>query len=110
MAEITPIAFSTIGWRYFVVYACTNFLLILPRKRLPDISRPRTMSDHNIAVVYLFFPETSNLQLEEVDQIFRESKSIFHPVKVANGLPRRALRGRDGDALKLSRMDAEHRE
>jgi hypothetical protein len=32
IAEITPIAFATIGWRYYVVFASTNFLLILPCK------------------------------------------------------------------------------
>lgn len=32
VAEVTPTAFSTIGWRYFVVFACTNLLLILPCK------------------------------------------------------------------------------
>jgi len=34
VAEVTPTAFSTIGWRYFLVFACTNFFLILPCKRL----------------------------------------------------------------------------
>jgi hypothetical protein len=34
VAEVTPTAFSTIGWRYFLVFACTNFFLILPCKPL----------------------------------------------------------------------------
>lgn len=33
--------------------------------------------------MYLFFPETNGLHLEEVDQIFRDSKNVFAPVKVA---------------------------
>jgi hypothetical protein len=36
--------------------------------------------------VYLFFPETNNLHLEEVDQIFRDSKNCLSPVKVAAGI------------------------
>lgn len=36
IAEITPIAFATIGWRYYIVFASTNFFLILPCKQ--DIS------------------------------------------------------------------------
>jgi len=34
VAEVTPTAFSTIGWRYFLVFACTNFFLILPCESL----------------------------------------------------------------------------
>ncbi|KXL47473.1 MAG: hypothetical protein FE78DRAFT_38566 [Acidomyces sp. 'richmondensis'] len=64
VALITPVGFSTIGWRYFIIWAAINYFLILPS-------------------VYLFFPETSGRHLEEVDQIFRESKSFFDPVRKA---------------------------
>ena len=30
VAEITPVAFASIGWRYYIVYACINFFLIVP--------------------------------------------------------------------------------
>jgi hypothetical protein len=39
VAEVTPTAFSTIGWRYFLVFACTNFFLILPCKPLSPSMR-----------------------------------------------------------------------
>lgn len=32
VAEVTPVGFANIDWRYFIVYACTNFFLILPCK------------------------------------------------------------------------------
>lgn len=35
------------------------------------------------AAVYFFFPETNGLHLEQVDQIFRDSKNALYPVKVA---------------------------
>jgi len=60
--------------------------------------------------VYFFFPETNGLHLEEVDQIFRESKSIFQPVRVARGLPRRALQDSERELEKDSAGAAEHRE
>jgi hypothetical protein len=41
--------------------------------------------------VYLFFPETNGLHLEEVDQIFRDSKTVLDPVKMAAQLPRDVL-------------------
>ena len=48
--------------------------------------------DVNIfAGVYLFFPETANRHLEEVDQIFRDSSNIFDPPKMAKRLPQRSL-------------------
>jgi hypothetical protein len=109
VAEITPMAFSTIRWRYFLVFACTNFFLILPCK----LTQPRFVEQTlmRLTAVYLFFPETNGLHLEEVDQIFRESKSALHPVKVARGLPRNALLdGRDAELMKCSSEAAEHRE
>lgn len=33
--------------------------------------------------MYFFFPETAGRHLEEVDEIFRNSKNIFDPVKQA---------------------------
>lgn len=39
--------------------------------------------------VYLFFPETNGLHLEEVDQIFRDSKHGLGPVKMAARMSRK---------------------
>ncbi|KIW17931.1 hypothetical protein PV08_05126 [Exophiala spinifera] len=72
IAEITPTAFATIGWRYYIVFACTNMFLILP-------------------CVYIFFPETNRCSLEGVDQIFRDSKDCLQPVKMAARLSRGLL-------------------
>lgn len=30
VAEVTPVGFASIGWRYYIVYATINFFLILP--------------------------------------------------------------------------------
>ena len=32
VAEVTPVGFATIGWRYYIIYACINFFLTLPCK------------------------------------------------------------------------------
>ncbi|KAF7870063.1 uncharacterized protein EAF02_009253 [Botrytis sinoallii] len=69
VAEITPVGFATIGWRYYIIYACINLFLILPG-------------------VYLFFPKTNGRHLEEVDQIFLRSKSILDTVRVSKCMPR----------------------
>lgn len=39
--------------------------------------------------VYFFYPETANRSLEEMDLIFRKSKSIFDTVGIAKREPHR---------------------
>jgi len=45
----------------------------------------------------LFWPETTGRHLEEVDQIFRDSKTIFDPPRVSKRLTVRPLA--DDDAF-----------
>lgn len=68
IAEITPIAFEAIGWRFFIVFATSNVIIM--------------------AAIYLFFPETAGRTLEEIDQIFISSKTIWEPVWVASQFSR----------------------
>ncbi|KAJ5995556.1 hypothetical protein N7481_002533 [Penicillium waksmanii] len=67
VAEVSPIAFSNIKWKYNIVYAVTSAV--------------------GVVVIFLFYPETRGRSLEEIDQIFIQSKSIFDPVRVAKKLP-----------------------
>lgn len=67
VAEVTPVAFTNIKWKYNIVYAAT--------------------SAAGVVVIYLFYPETRGRSLEEIDEIFLASKSIFDPVRVAKKLP-----------------------
>ncbi|KAJ5720546.1 uncharacterized protein N7483_008480 [Penicillium malachiteum] len=67
VAEVTPIARDNIGWKYDIVYAAT--------------------SAAGCVVIYLFYPETRGRTLEEIDEIFIQSNSIFDPVRVAKKLP-----------------------
>ena len=68
---VTPVGFTTIGYKYYIVYACIN-AAIAP-------------------LIYFFFPETSGRSLEDINLIFEHSKNIFDPVKVAKRLPREHL-------------------
>ncbi|KAJ5736370.1 general substrate transporter [Penicillium malachiteum] len=52
IAEITPVAFVTIKWRYCIVYA--------------------VISVSAAAMVYIFFPETNCRSLEEMDELFSD--------------------------------------
>ena len=67
IAEVTPIGFDNIKWRYYLVYVCINFAASL--------------------IIYFFFPETRGRSLEEIDEIFIQSRNIFDPVRVSRDMP-----------------------
>ncbi|OBT72738.1 hypothetical protein VF21_09004 [Pseudogymnoascus sp. 05NY08] len=71
VAEVTPHAMKNIGYRYYIVYAC--------------------ITAFSFVVFYLFYPETKGRTLEEIDDIFIQSKNIFDPVKVEKSLPKNAV-------------------
>ena len=50
---------------------------------------------------YFFYPETSGRHLEEVDQIFRDSKNIFDPPKMAKRLPVHKLADAENSSDKM---------
>lgn len=75
VAMVSPTAFNSISWRYYIVWACVNGFMILP-------------------LVYFFFPETRLRALEEIDEIFLQSKSFFDTVGIAKRMPYR--HNRDG--------------
>ncbi|KAJ5713350.1 uncharacterized protein N7483_010531 [Penicillium malachiteum] len=63
LAEVTPVGFSSIGNKYYIIFAVINATIV------PS--------------VYFFFPETKGRSLEEIDEIFAQSKNIFDPPRVA---------------------------
>ena len=67
VAEVTPVAFADIGWKYFLVYMSMNAAAI--------------------PFIYFFYPETGGRSLEEIDESFAESQGWFDPVRVAKRLP-----------------------
>lgn len=68
LAEVTPVGLNTIQNRYFIIFAVINAAIGL--------------------LVYFCFPETKGRTLEEIDEIFLQSKHIFDPPRVARNLPR----------------------
>ncbi|EXJ89874.1 hypothetical protein A1O3_02941 [Capronia epimyces CBS 606.96] len=74
---ITPVSFSSIGYQTYIIFAVIN-AFIFP-------------------VVYFFYPETAYRSLEEMDTIFRKTKSIFQVVWTAKQEPRRY--GKNGEIL-----------
>lgn len=76
IAEVTPIAIGAIQWHFFIIFAGLNAFIVV--------------------AVYFLFPETGGRSLEEVDQIFVESSSIWDSVWVAQRLPRSMGEGEMG--------------
>ncbi|KAI3293272.1 hypothetical protein DTO002I6_4923 [Penicillium roqueforti] len=68
LAEVTPVGFATIDYQYYIIFAVLNAAIV--------------------PTVYFFFPETSGRSLEEIDEIFLQSRSIFDPPRIARSLPR----------------------
>ncbi|KAA8651029.1 hypothetical protein EYZ11_011314 [Aspergillus tanneri] len=66
LAQVTPVGFATISNQYYIIFAAINAAIV--------------------PCVYFFFPETKGRSLEEIDEIFAQSKSIFDPVRVARSM------------------------
>ncbi|KAE8445462.1 hypothetical protein EG329_013352 [Mollisiaceae sp. DMI_Dod_QoI] len=85
---ITPVSFSSIGYKTYVIFAVIN-AFIFP-------------------VVYFFYPETAYRSLEEIDNIFKKTtkgwRGWFDVVKTAKTEPLRY--GKHGELL----IDYEHTE
>jgi hypothetical protein len=71
IAQVTPKAFDAIAFRYWIVWCCVDAAIV--------------------GLVYFFIPETRGRNLEEIDLIFMNSKTIFDPVRIARTLPKAHL-------------------
>jgi sugar porter (SP) family MFS transporter len=75
VAEVTPLGFNNIKWGYYLVWAAINTIII--------------------PVIYFCFPETAGRSLEEIDEIFARSKSIFDVVGIAKTMPYKNVEARE---------------
>ncbi|CAG8313525.1 unnamed protein product [Penicillium nalgiovense] len=64
---ITPVALDTIGYKYYIVYAVISACIPI--------------------VVYFFYPETMNRNLEALNHVFRDAPSTWDIVSMARHLP-----------------------
>lgn len=71
IAEVTPIAFTNIGYKYYIVYACTGIAVV--------------------PMVYFLFPETNGRSLEEMDKVFSKPEKWWQVTSSAKRLPRSVL-------------------
>lgn len=57
VVEITPIGIQSLQWKFYVIWTVLNASFV--------------------PIVYLFYPETADRTLEDVDRLFRENQNIF---------------------------------
>lgn len=50
VVSITPVGIDSIGWRFYIIFAVTNLCFI--------------------PIIWLFYPETAGLSLDEIDWMF----------------------------------------
>ncbi|THU88548.1 general substrate transporter [Dendrothele bispora CBS 962.96] len=70
IAEVTPIAFGHIGWKYYLVFAICGHT--------------------NALFVWAFFPETTGRRLEEMDALFEDSPLFIPGTQYAKAQDRHA--------------------
>lgn len=70
MQMITPVAMTSIGYQYWIVYTVLGLTFPL--------------------TVYFFYPETMGQSLERLEELFQQDLSIFQTVRLANKLPTEA--------------------
>jgi sugar porter (SP) family MFS transporter len=57
VVEITPIGIESLGWRFYIIWTVFNASFV--------------------PIVYLFYPETADRTLEDIDRLFRENGEVF---------------------------------
>jgi hypothetical protein len=96
---ITPVSFSSIGYRTYVIFA-----VMYATSQTPPTCSKANKNKSNAFIfpcVYFFYPETAYRSLEEIDNIFiktsRGWRGWFGVVEVAKNEPQRY--GKNGELL-----------
>ena len=57
MVEITPPGIQSLGWQFYIIWTVFNFSFV--------------------PIVYLFYPETADRSLEDIDRMYRENPKLL---------------------------------
>ena len=56
IVQITPVAIENIGWKTYIIFAILNATWV--------------------PIIYIFFPETKGMELEDVDKLFARASEV----------------------------------
>lgn len=87
---VTPIALDTIGYQYYIMYAVISACIPV--------------------VVYLFYPETMNRNLEAINHVFCDAPSTWSIVGMARHLPQGETEGAVLEVSKEKNIEVEQKE
>ena len=77
---ITPVLINRLGWKTYLIFTFTNVSQTTPA--LLDALLTSKQAAF-VPIIYFFYPETSNISLEAIDQIFLDpDRKPWHPVYV----------------------------
>ncbi|PNS15303.1 High-affinity glucose transporter [Sphaceloma murrayae] len=65
IVQITPISIANLGWRTYIIFAVLNASFV--------------------PIIYLFYPETKQMELEDVDRLFAKGGEATHELYAAKG-------------------------
>lgn len=74
LLQTAPIGFATVGWKYFLVVICWCAVFLPGKCRSRCVQSTTGLT--SVVVVYLYFPETARLSLEEISQKFGDDVAV----------------------------------
>lgn len=90
VVEVTPIGIQSLHWKFYIIWTVFNASFV--------------------PIVYLFFPETADRTLEDMDRLFREDQSILvyrNKDAISRRRPRKWQEYEDAEIRRHSSVDAE---
>jgi hypothetical protein len=88
MVVCTPLGFESLGWKFYLVWA--------------------VVAGSIVPAVYFFYPETTALSVEEIDQVFIDAPNVFSVVALAE-TRRREKKTIEVEAGRIELFDNEKR-
>ncbi|GAB1524936.1 hypothetical protein RhiTH_008092 [Rhizoctonia solani] len=87
ISQVSPIGLSRIGWKFYLVFICTNIV---------------NGKSHGLIVIF-FFPETKGKTLEEMDAVFGD-QAIGHALETGRTHNVSGLDDKDGSLEKIEKV------
>ncbi|WRT67532.1 uncharacterized protein IL334_004504 [Kwoniella shivajii] len=85
----TPLGFTSLGWKYYLIWGASATSILF--------------------VVYFFYPETTDMSVEEIDQIFIDSTGVFATPRLATQRRKAAIARRANSTGVVEHFGSDHK-